>query len=240
MKTYTYFLIVIINLVVAFSAKAQNGLQAFKNTIKLYNTMQQFNFEVEIYGYETRTSKKAELIGKGYAKKQNTNFFSKFGETEMLQQAGKTIIVHHDAQQIDFYEYSMKAVKNSEMSLNLDAIIDTLGKLNDSLFIYEGMVDGFKKFSRKSPEELIDRVDYFIEPTTSLISKLVYYYTSENEDSEIPLSVVIIYFKNLKQTATPESFFATSKFILPNGKGFLAASAFKGYKVNHHPSQQKK
>lgn len=219
--------------------QGQSGLKEFRKTINAYGTLKQFSFDVEVFGYETKTSKKAELIGKGLAKKQDQAFFSKFAESEMLQLEGKTVLVHHDTQEIDFFEYNMKAVKNSMLNLNMDALLDSLSAINDSLFVDEGVVNNFRRFVKKSPEELIYRTEYYIDPASLLIQKIIYYYQDSDEDNEIPLSSVHIYFKNFQKTATPAAYFAVSKFIQTSGKSFIAAPSYKGYKVNYHKSQQK-
>lgn len=217
----------------------QVGMIEFKKTINAYNTIQQMSFEVELFALEHKTSKTQIPIGKGLGKKQGSYFYSKFDENEMLQREGTTLMINTDEKKIDYYISDMKQAKAAQLDIDFNAIIDSLATEKDSSFVYEGIKSGLKKFRKTTEDEVIQRTDFYVDPNTNLIVRIVYYYAESNEDHDIPFTTVTINYKNYKFTPIPLEYFALSKFVQKSGNGYVGGSAYKGYKVHVHSSKHK-
>lgn len=220
-------------------AAAQNGFKEFKKTMEAYASIKQMNFDVEVMAYEKKTSAKPQLLGKGFVKKQDDFFYSRFAENELLQHKGKTLMINTGARQIDYYEYSTKNMSSNALNLDFKSLMDSLASRPDSNFIYEGVKEGLRRFSRKTPDETIRQTDFYIDPKTNLMTRVVYYYAEGYDDAEVPFTTVIINYKNTHLTATPQQFFALDKFIQKNGAGYVGTANYKGFKVLTHLPQQK-
>src|SRR5688572_18848292 len=88
-----------------FSLRAQKAYDEYKKTMTAYANAKQFSFDVDVYAYENKTDKKAQLIGSGKARKKEQFFYSRFLEKEMLVGPEITISVNHDNKTIDCFEY---------------------------------------------------------------------------------------------------------------------------------------
>lgn len=229
----TQWLIVSI-LLFAMAMPGQNGLKEFRKTIDAYAAIQHMSFDVEVHAYEQKSSRTSQLIGRGFAKKAGSLFYSRFGENEILQQEGKTLMINTDSRRIDFYEYDKSAAKRAQMGLDLGSLLDSLATIKDSSFVYEGIQEGFKRFSRKTPGELIDHTDMYVNPTSNLISRIVYYYSENFEDFDIPFATVIIQYKNTSLATVPPQYFALEKFIRKSGQHYIGATSYQGFKVLVH------
>lgn len=220
------------------SLKSQSAVSEYNKTILAYKEAKEFAFDVDVYAYENKTDKTAELVGSGKAMKKEGFFYSRFAEREMLISPEISLVINHDQKTIECYPYDF-AKKQKALKMDMTNPVDSATIKSDTSFVYYGLNDGRKHFSYKSPGQAIIQTDIYVNPTNNLISKVIYTYGESTEDYELGVSTVVIYYKNVMIKNIPGKSFAPERYVSKKGTDFIASSNYKGFKVVTHKNNKK-
>ncbi len=210
------------------SGISQNAVAEYKKIINAQKKSEYVSLNIDVVAYETRNDKTPEVIGKGVLKKSKDISYSKYNEQEMLYGEKYTLVINNDIKTIDYYEHEKgprPKMKNNYLSL----IDSTLADMGEG-FKYEGVKDNLKHFSVSTPEDIIERTDFYFGNSDNLLAKIVYSYGPSTDDYETGVALAIINYKNYsfdKITINSDK----SYYIVKNGDTWVGVNKYKGFKV---------
>jgi hypothetical protein len=206
----------------------QNAIQEYKKVLGSQKKSDYLTLNIDVLAYETKTDKTPEVVGKGILKRDKTISYSKYNEFETLYGEKYTLVVNHETRSIDYYMHEKN--KQPKISNDYMQMIDsTLIDLKDD-FQYFGVKDDQKHFAVTTPEDVIERTDFYFNSKDNLLAKVVYGYGPSTEDYEPGIALAIISYKNYSFTKPQIN--DKSYYVTQQGNSLVAANNYKGYKVN--------
>lgn len=173
-------------------------------------------------------------------KKDGQQFYSQADNMQMLLNGKYLVMVYKDEKRIVYTKHDKNAEKKMKNNTDPGATIDSLLLKNDSI-LYKGVSDNMKLYIIYSGKSLIRRTEVYLDVTTGIIKRLVYYYNEQIVPNAN--KVKIDYTINLAPTFSPTEF-SESRFLVINRGKATAAGLFAGYDVfyidgeNNNPEEQ--
>lgn len=233
----THYLIILLFSLVT-KGWCQTAAEEYKKTMKAYQEASQFSFDVDVYAYENKTDKKAQLVGSGTAKKKNDLFYSRFIEKEILIGPKISLVVNHDQKMIECYPYDFSK-KQKALKMDMTSLMDSAAFQSDTMLTYNGIREGRKHFTARTPGQMITQTDIYVDPSNNLISKVIYSYGESTEDYELGVSTVVVYYKNIHLSDVNMNKYDPDKYVSKKGDIFTGLGNYKGFKVITHKNTKK-
>lgn len=212
---------------------AQNSA-AVTELLKVRNAYIQatkLSFDVEVYSYKDKFTKKPQLVSKGTAIKFNEKYYSSFLKLDLIIfDKNSSLIIDHDEKKMDYYVYDLKKEKTpKEFQLNFDS----LALASDSIKV--GAIDkGIKKYTMYTNNSLIIQTELYIDVKTNYVQRILYFYASSDDYQEIEVDRLDIYYKNISTNVLNTDVFNSDLYFKKNGKNSVIVSQkYKGYTINY-------
>lgn len=216
--------------VVAFSQTEKATIEELKKIRSAYLQNQQMDFDVEAYSYKDKFDKSPELISKGHVKKSADKYYSHFLDYELMLSGEKALIVDNGEKKMEYYEYKMNKQKTPEsFQINIDSLM-----ANSDSIVMRSPVNGQKHFTIFNQSGEISQTELYVNEKTNFVQHILYYYASSNENYEIEVDRVEIYYKNIKTQGVDEKFFSFDKYFTHNKKQFIPVGQYAAYKFQYY------
>jgi len=203
-----------------FAQDAKKELQAATEAFSRYENL---SMEVSAWSYATPKSSSVALIGKGKMCKSKKGYYSRFLDDEMISDAHCTVILNHATKSMYCFDGDEGKRKRSFVPE-----LDSLAATADSL-VYKGMVNDMKLIVAYHKNSFILKTEIFIDPSTSLMSRLVYYYPPANEEFTADAFKTEVIYEKISFDEPDESLFATGSYVQRKNKTWVAAAPWSTY-----------
>lgn len=203
-----------------FAQDAGKELHAATEAMQAYENL---SMDVAVYSYATPNPASRSLVGKGVMCKSKKGYYSRFLSDEMVSNSTCTVILNHETKTIHCFDADTKKRKKDAFAPQLDSL-----GVNDSA-VYKGMVDGLKLVVIYYKNAYISKCEVYINPTTSLYSRIVYYYPPANEDFTADAFKSEVVYEKVSFDEPDASLFSTDKFVIRKNKTWTTVPAFKNY-----------
>jgi hypothetical protein len=230
-RTGVYFLVLLVLCTQQFYGQSKAAAE-LKKVSQAYLTMENLSMDVVVKSYKSKEDKTGTLMGEGSIKKSGKNYYSKFLKTEMLINSKATLVIDNDQKSIVYFEPDNMVIKNNEQIPDVDSILAA----TDSVF-YKGVEGAFKHFCFYDYQNPIKQTDLYVDKTSSLLKRIVYFYKENTKEENYDAYKVVIEYENIQQEKIPESFFSEKKYIVLEKDYLKAAPAYKAYKVIHSENE---
>lgn len=213
--------------------QAQTLSSELNKVREAYSKSKNLSFNVEVYSYTTKTDKTAELVSKGYMKKNDEKYYSNFDNYELMINAEKALIVDRSRKILDYYEYKTgKPEMNEGYNVNIDSLLSG----TDSIII-RPMQNGLKQFTCFSKNGYVRQTEIFVDAQTNFINRILYYYVASTEDFKIEFDRVEIFYQNIQTKVIDQSYFSFEKYFKRTKSTLTPVGDYRGYKINYHNSK---
>lgn len=199
-------------LLVSIQIKAQNATVDFNKVRTNFLEAKQIGFDVEVYQYESESTK-GKLLSKGVMRKVGGNYYSSFLGNEMIiNEKNGTVIIDEPTKEITYLNPEKNTKKSDQLTIP-DSLL--------SAFKFEKVTsDGLKKYVYVNTKPLapIVKTELYINQKYQLV-KLVYFYNKSNTKVDFEAYKVEILYKNIITSGIANTYFNTNKYIsLKNNK----------------------
>ncbi len=213
-------------LVAAFSAPAQNAAEDFKQLYKSLSEVEQFYTEIEI-SVHSNSDAESTTISTAIVKKRGEQYHMQVAGMEMLVTDKSTIALDHQQKQI---MYAAKDKKQPAPDLYAGmASIDSLLGTSDSV-VYRGTNNGAIQYTVYNSGNDIAIAHLYLDAETRLYKRVVYHY----DPIEYPTyNHVELAFNNTTTTPNFSSAdFSAKQFIVAKNRTLTPAASYSDYEIN--------
>lgn len=223
-------------IVVGVSCCAQNIKQDMLAMYNSYMSLKYFSTTVQVSIYNTANDKTPTITKKGSVKKSGNMYYTSLDDIKVLINDKYLIYVSGKDKLIYYKEHAKDTKQEFKAPFDIKEVtnmLDTALKRSDTIQ-YMGTVNGIKHYSIRSSHSVISTIDLYIEASSNLISKVVYYYDADVMKRNNKVAV------NFSNTIYKEPFaaaeFSESVFLKKKGNAFIAADGYNGYEVYNDKS----
>lgn len=207
-----------------FYLPGQSAQQELRAAAAAFRNYENLSMEVSAYVYATPRAASGTLIGKGKMSKSAKGYYSRFQDDEMVANTSCTVIINHAAKTIHIFNDDQRRKRKDSFIPQLDS----MNNGNDSM-VYRGIVDGMKLVVIYSKNSYVRQTEVYINPSTSLMSRIVYYYAPPTEDYTADAYKSEIVYDKISFDEPDAALFSTEKFVAQKNKTWVAAAAFAQY-----------
>lgn len=205
-----------------FAQTATDELRASGNAFRKYENL---SMQVSVYTYATANPASASFVGKGKMSKSKEGYYSSFLNDEMISNSSCTVILNHESKTMHCFDGDERKKRKDAFVPQLDSV-----RPGDSLQ-YKGIVNGMKLVVIYHKNSYISKSEIYINPSTSLYSRIVYYYAPANEDFTADAFKSEIIYDQVSFDEPDAKLFSTEKFISHKNKTWVSTPAFKNYRL---------
>jgi hypothetical protein len=218
MKKLVLILIVVLTGTNLFAQDARAILKAAGEAFRKHENL---NMEVAVYTYEKENSA-ASLVGKGKMSKSDKGYYSRFMNDELISNKNGTVILNHEQKTMHYFEG-----ENNKAKKGFVPQPDSLSA-GDSA-VYLGMENGLQHVLIYHRNSYIERTEVFINASTSLLSRIVYYYPPANEEFTADAYKSEVIYEKINFDKANESLFEIGRFVDKKNKTWVATAAWSKY-----------
>lgn len=132
---------------------------------------------------------------------------------------------------MEYYEYTLKKQKKipERFQINIDSLV-----FGADSIVMRPVKDGLKHFTVFTPGEDIIQTEFYVDGKTNFISRILYYYSPANEEYEMGVDRVDVYYKNISTAKVPDDVFRIEKFLKKENNQYSGTGDFLKYKVKYY------
>ena len=215
------------------NAQSRGVIEELWKVRDAYLNAKHFSADVTASGYN-RTGKTPVFTAVGTFRKNESGYYSRFMNDELISNKNCTVIIDHYDKSITWFDpVGAKAKKIKQEIVQLDSLMQRA----DSV-ISLGTQNGLRKFSIYEHAADIVQTDLFIDPVSIFIKRIVYYYRAPDDEQDIELAYMEITYKNISTANIPADKFSEKKCIdYRNGKPVPTGSC-SGYELTVAPNEK--
>jgi|GEM_PF-3490752 len=217
----------------SIAVQSQNAAGELALIRNAYLQCKQLSFDVEVYSYSNKTDKVPELVSKGNVRKKEENYYSGFGEYELLIKGAQGVLVNNREKTMRYYMNKTEKQKWSEgMALNMDSVFS----VTDSIVLRPATA-GTKHLTIFSKAGYIRQTELYIDAKSNLITHILYYYVPSTDDYEIEVDRVEVFYKNVSTQYVDESYFDFNRYFKLSKTVMTPVGKYQKYKTDLYNSK---
>lgn len=214
--------ILLFALLLAVNSNAQDARAELKAAGEAFRKYENLNMEVAVYTYEKQSSP-ASLVGKGKMSKSEKGYYSRFMNDELISDKNGTVILNHEQKTMHYFDGTNKTKKGFLPQP------DSLSSADSA--VYLGLENGMKHILIYHRNSFIERTEIYINPATSLLSRIVYYYPPANEDFTADAYKSEVVYEKTSFDKPDDSLFDKDRYVNKKNNTWIATAAWSKYQL---------
>jgi hypothetical protein len=211
-------------------AQAQTAGALLRETALAYQKTDFFSADVRVHTFSSTSDQTGTLVGDGLIRKAKQNYYSKFGDDELLVNANCALILDHAAKTATWFDGQKKSRRFPKTDIRIPDL-DSLLQGNDSL-VFRGTQNGERHFTIFSKQGYIHHTEIFIDAKTLFIKQLSYFYRQDLEDASMDAFKLVVQYRNIETKRPSDAVFSEKKYVAYQQGRPVMLAAYRQYELS--------